>query len=51
MNRYQFYYKNDPNKEAIAIILSTSRLNAAKYFARGKRLSLKEFLTIYAITR
>jgi hypothetical protein len=46
---FAFYNKNDKNQEIIGKIVSTSRLNAAKYFAAHKQLSLKEFLKIFGV--
>jgi len=49
MMLFAFYNKNDRNQETIARTLSTSRLNAAKYFAECKQLPLKEFLKIFGV--
>jgi hypothetical protein len=46
---FAFYNKNDKNQETIARTMSTSRLNAAKYFAERKQLPLKEFLKIFGV--
>ena len=45
---FGFYNKTDNNQEVINHTLSTSRLNAAKYFAERKRLPLKEFLKSFS---
>ena len=46
---YGFYYRHDTDQEVISRTVSTSRLNAAKHFAAGKQLPLKEFLKIFGI--
>lgn len=49
--KYSFYSRNDQSQESISSTLASGRLAAAKYFAARKRLSLKQFLNIYAISR
>jgi hypothetical protein len=52
MTVYCYYYvKNDPNKEILGKVLTTSRLAAAKEFATQKRLSLKTFLSIWGVAK
>jgi hypothetical protein len=46
---FAFYNKNDKLQETISRTMSTSRLNAAKYFAERKQLPLKEFLKIFGV--
>ena len=47
-----FYSKNDPNKEPIGRFDNgESRLLAAQYFANRKRMSLKNFLNIFSISK
>jgi hypothetical protein len=47
-----FYSKNDKSKEPIKkTFLTTSRLNAAKYFAEIKQMKLKDFLKIFTISK
>ena len=46
---FAFYYRNDKNQETISRTVSTSRLNAAKYFAARKQLDLKEFLKVFGV--
>jgi hypothetical protein len=46
---FAFYNRNDRSQETIARTLSTSRLNAAKYFAERKQLPVKEFLKIFGV--
>jgi hypothetical protein len=48
---YYFYHKNDTDKESIGKIVATNRLSAAKYFAAIKRMSLKQFLSLFSISR
>lgn len=49
--QYFFYSKLDTNKEHIGETKMSSRLDAAKYFAGRKCLSLKAFLSIYGVTK
>ena len=49
--RYYFYSKNDWQQEPIAKTIATDRLAAAKYFAAQKHLTLKQFLSVYSISR
>ena len=51
MTQYYFYSRKDTSKEAIYYCKAWSRLAAAKRFAEGKRLPLKSFLTLFAISR
>lgn len=51
MKKYYFYSKMDSSKEPIYTIRAASRIAAAKKFATGKRMSLKEFLKLYAVSR
>ena len=46
---FVFYNKNDKSQETISRTISTSRLNAAKYFVERKQLPLKEFLKIFGV--
>ena len=49
---HYFYYRNDPNREAIKrVYFTTSRLNAAKYFAELKQMSLKQFLGVFGVSK
>lgn len=48
---YGYYSKIDKNKEIISKTIALSRLQAAKFFALRKRLTLKEFLNIYSVER
>ncbi len=49
--RYYFYARSDSRQEAISWTWSLSRLDAAKKFAQIKRLELKTFLKVYAVSR
>jgi len=51
MKRYFFFSKYDSNKELIGCVDTFSRLKAAKRFASAKHLTLKQFLSIYSVTR
>lgn len=46
---FGFYSRNDVDEEIINRTISTSRLNAAKYFAARKNLELKPFLKIFGV--
>jgi len=47
-----FYHKTDKSKEPIGkTILYTSRLNAAKHFAKIKNLDLKSFLRLFIVEK
>lgn len=51
MKRYFFYSKSDSTKEPIFSTVTTSRLKAATLFSTGKRLSLREFLKVFSVSR
>jgi hypothetical protein len=51
MRMYSFYSKRDDKKEKLGTIPHVSRLQAAKFFAERKQLSLKSFLNIYTISK
>jgi hypothetical protein len=51
IKKYFFFERNDKAQEPVNKIESPSRLIAAKYFACVKRLTLKQFLKIYAINK
>jgi hypothetical protein len=49
---YYFYFKNDVKKEKINSTHDfSSRLGAAKYFAAVKNMKLKEFLSIFSVSK
>jgi hypothetical protein len=50
-NTYTYARRNDNSNEAIDIVITGSRLIAAKYFAERKKLPLKEFLKIFKINK
>ena len=51
MKRYFFYSKSDTTREPIYSIITTSRLKAATLFSTGKRLSLREFLKVFSVSK
>lgn len=51
MKKYGFYSRIDNKKQQVAVIGAPTRYQAAIFFAKQKRLPLKEFLKIYAISR
>ena len=51
IKEYYFFERNDKNCEPIFKVKSGSRLVAAKYFAEGKRLDLKQFLKLYTLNK
>jgi len=51
MKRFSFFVKKDKSKEAISSTEASGRLAAAKYFAKQKKLSLKQFLRIFSISK
>ena len=46
---FKFYSRIDKDQETIGRTMSTSRLNAAKYFAERKQLPLKQFLKVFGV--
>jgi hypothetical protein len=48
---FGFYHKTDKTQEAISRTISTSRLQAARYFASRKQLPLKEFLKVFGVKK
>ena len=51
MQKYYFYSKNDASKEPIFTITAKNRMMAARRFAMGKQMSLKQFLNLYSVSR
>ena len=51
MRHYYFYSKKDSNKEAISKTTATSRLEAAKKFAKTKEFTLKQFLKLFGVAK
>jgi len=49
--KYYFYSKIDKNQEPISSCRAWNRLDAAEHFASIKRLTLKEFLSIFSVSR
>jgi hypothetical protein len=48
---YSFYSRNDQSQESVGKIVATNRLSAAKYFAAIKRMSLKQFLSVFEVSK
>ena len=48
---YYYYSRADSTQESLLRIKAPSRYHAAILFAKLKRLPLKEFLKIYAVSR
>jgi hypothetical protein len=49
---YYFYSKNDKNREPIKRLTRiTSRLDAARYFAQLKNMTLRDFLRVFGVSR
>lgn len=46
---YYYYYKNDPNKEAVDKVIASSRLQALAYFAERKQIDEFRFIELYNI--
>lgn len=51
MKRYYFFSNYDSGRELIGNCITTGRLEAAKRFAKAKHLTLRQFLSIYTVTR
>ena len=49
MKQAIFYSRIDSTKEPISKTYCFTRLQAAKYFANKKQLTLKDFLKIYGV--
>jgi hypothetical protein len=49
MQKFYYIIKNDDNHEIISSVYLTSRLTAAIWFSKIKRLKLKEFLKLYSV--
>lgn len=49
--KYCSSHRNDHTNEAIDSITTSSRLAAAKYFAKRKLLPLKEYLKIFKVSK
>lgn len=49
---YYFYSKTDQKREKINVTYDySSRLKAAKFFASVKNMKLKDFLSIFAVSK
>lgn len=51
MKRFSFYVRKDSKQEPISTTEASDRLSAARFFAGQKKLTLKEFLRIFSISR
>ena len=51
MAKYYFYSRTDQTQEVIDTVRAFSRMQAAKYFAGRKRMDLKTFLSIFAVSK
>lgn len=51
MKKYSFYSRADSNCEVIGTCIALTRYGAAQHFAKKKRLNLRSFLVIYAVSR
>ena len=51
MKKVSFYVRRDSTQEPLGTVTVKSRLEAAKLFAKRKKLPLKEFLRIFSISR
>jgi len=51
MAKYYFYSRNDLDKEPINWVDVPNRLKAAKLFAKMKRMELKQFLSIFTVSK
>jgi len=51
MTKYYFYSKIDKTQEPVMSTLAWSRLEAAKHFAKVKQMNLKQFLSVFNVSR
>ena len=51
MTKYYFYARNDATKEPVSSVITFNRLEAAKYFSKGKNMKLKSFLKIFTVSK
>jgi len=51
MKVYYFYSRSDQAKEPIFYCKAKRRLYAAEHFAEGKRMTLKQFLSLFAVSK
>jgi hypothetical protein len=51
MKVYHFYNRADSSKEPIFYCKAKSRLYAAEHFAEGKRMPLKQFLSLFSVSK
>lgn len=51
MQQYQYFLKEDPNKETIMSWCASSQNNAVSFFASLKKLPEKEFNNLYEVQK
>lgn len=51
MTKYYFYSKIDKDKEPINSCRAFSRKEAALHFAEIKQMSLKQFLSVFSVSK
>jgi hypothetical protein len=51
MAKYNFYYRNDEDKEPVSWVNTPNRLKAAILFAKRKQMNLKQFLSIFTVSK
>lgn len=51
MKMFGFYRKDDVKQETVTKVKASSRLEAAKIFSARKCLALKQFLSIFSVTK
>ena len=51
MKKVTYFIKRDKTQESLGSVRTSSRLEAAKYFAKQKKLALKQFLRIFSISK
>ena len=51
MKKYEFYRRGDKHKEPIFSVGAPNRYQAALLFCKTKKLTLKQFLKIYEVSR
>lgn len=51
MKKYSYYSRWCNDCEQLGTVVELSRLKAARYFAKRKQLSLKDFLRLFKISK
>jgi hypothetical protein len=49
MNKYKYFFKSDPNKEAIGVLKAKNEKQAYLKAAKKKQLPLVDFINIFGI--